>query len=169
MTEIEPFTCWIFYGANIYIFIYIILPYILDISRQNRLRHNTQSNKLERKTSVKIETHERQPSYLALTGELWVSSWAIWIKKDAIYRKHTVYHSYHCNNTGKLIPSSCTSMSNLSYTVNTITVDGMALQETEPSGAMILTLFSWEMESKSRRFNGNFRESLFGRKFGFAW
>ena len=57
------------------------LLYRLDISRDNITRYFTQCNKSEGKTSARLRTHERH-TYLALTGELWLSLVICWEKSD---------------------------------------------------------------------------------------
>ena len=59
------------------------IPQTLDVSRYNRILHSAQQ--LRRYDLGRLRTHEKHPC-LALTGELWCLSWAIWRKLTKIYR-----------------------------------------------------------------------------------
>ena len=61
----------------------------LDVKR-DKTRYFTQCSNFECKTSARLRTREWQP-YLALTGELWLSSVSYWRKSDReVSRVHCI-------------------------------------------------------------------------------
>ena len=63
----------------------------LDISRYNITRYRILYKNFDGKTLARLQTHERKP-YLALKGELWLSSLSYWEKADReISGVHCIY------------------------------------------------------------------------------
>ena len=86
LIDVNP---WVFCWEYIIVYLQNILLYTLDISRFNVTRYFIKHKNFERKASVELQTHEKDP-YLAITASYGLSFVDYFEMMTAIYQERTV-------------------------------------------------------------------------------